>query len=209
MSRDVTGMSYKSADMVVCDFDGTMINGNIGKDFFRWLRKREGHPSFRKRLASKFKYPRSSPDIDCYMPSEFLSYMTQYCAETDLRYPINKQLVSLLDGGDKCVLIVTGSPEVLVREFCSRHLASLRVRIVGLTYGSDVTRPYGRTKVTSLMESGVESDYHAYGNSIGDLAMLRKSLGGVLFNPSRLLRIYIHLCGRSLAHITVQKWSQC
>jgi len=182
---------HGQSKIALTDFDGTLINGNLGGDFFRWLRKKTSLTTFCKLLYRKLSSSKSYPTITQFSTNEFNTLLSEFYASQPFNYRINWDLVDLLSTSYGKVYIISGSPEILIRKFISDYIPQLAdVEVVGLTYDGFVTRPYGVKKVTLAEERGVKSPFDAFGDSRGDLEMLKQSSFGLLYTTDWRLRLF-------------------
>ena len=198
---------HGQSKIALTDFDGTLISGNLGGDFFRWLREKSSFITFCKLFYRKLFSSKSYPTITQFSADEFNTLLSEFYASKTFSYRINWDLVDLLTTSYSKIYIISGSPEFLIRKFISDYIPQLAdVEVVGLTYDGFVTRPYGVKKVILAEERGVKSPFDAFGDSRGDLEMLKRSSHGLLYTSDWRLRLFVRRSQMFDEVMILQRW---
>jgi len=196
--------------LALFDFDGTLLRGDSIISFVRFARARKAMTrrdfagaclygalaslrlsgaarAKQKALAFLFRMPSGDADALCE------SFARQ--ALLPALYPAGLDALRSHAAAGDIVLLVTASPERYMRPLAAALPVSGLIATVTGPDGAITQNCRGENKLKRIHEwlfgSGVSADFaasHAYGNSAGDLPMLRLAGRPHLVNPSRALR---------------------
>ncbi len=179
---------FKRTDLQwVVDFDGTIINLDLGAKFDEWLFERNKPKGIAKVLRYVFAPVNVGYRLFGYgqrfrtwslgqSEEVIVSWIDEFLNEFDSQIQINEQLVQDLRQHPRHLnLLLTGCPEELVTRFLARQNLDLFHDIVGMSMKNSfriLRHPYGRTKLHLVSTS---NSFCAIGDSWSDRHLLTKA----------------------------------
>jgi len=148
-------------EIAVIDFDGTLINRDLGSDFGTWL-KNSGHV---ERLFHLVTLPIGAANYllraSCELPlgnrllaqfdsTTLNSLFDEFLNEEPFTYVVNEALLEYVNSIDGSSIVLTGSPEILVNKFLTRLRVTTFETVIGQREGKFRwffnPTPFGRAK---------------------------------------------------------------
>jgi phosphoserine phosphatase len=195
-------MSVTSRTWVV-DFDGTLINLDLGAEFSQWIFARRktthlarfvkyfGAPMNRVfRLLDRGQVVRAwSTGLD---QERIQTLVNEFLDEFDSRIFLNDSVMTLIKSEEATrKILLTGCPQELVEAFLTRRGVNTFDEVIGMTtrWGFLITRhPFGRSKVPIARRYG---PFLAIGDSWSDRFVLDAAAKSYVVLRSPKLRVHM------------------